>query len=113
MAIFQVADYTSRIEKGPPVHRHPWDELQIVVDGCMEFLVDRTWPGGGSGTVQMLSPVVLHTRCEFLREQHASIQVSIGPPYDGFATEMARLFAARTPLEEVVAAANAHGVELG
>lgn len=108
----QVADYTSTDREGPPVHRHPWDELQIVVDGYVEFLVDRTWQGGGSGTVQLLPRGAAHS----VRVPSGTariIQVSIGPPYDGFAKDMARLFAARAPLEEVVAAANAHGVELG
>ena len=32
--------------------------------------------------------------------------------YDGFARDMARLFAVGAPLDEVVAAANQHGVRL-
>ena len=50
----QVADYTSSDREGPPAHRHPWDEVQIVVDGYVDFLVNGTWQGGESGTVQLL-----------------------------------------------------------
>lgn len=35
----QVADYTSTDREGPPMHRHPWDEAQIVVSGYAEFRI--------------------------------------------------------------------------
>jgi hypothetical protein len=41
------------------------------------------------------------------------IQVSIGPPYDAFARDMARLQAAGAPLEEIFEAAGRHGVRPG
>lgn len=41
------------------------------------------------------------------------IQVSIGPPYDGFARDMAALFAAGAGLDDIVATAAQHGVGLG
>ena len=108
----QVADYRSEDRDGPPAHSHPWDEAQIVVDGEAEFRIgDRDWVRGGSGTVQLLPRGVPHT----IRIPSGSarlIQVSIGPPYDGFAREMARLFAAGAPLDEIVASANRHGVRL-
>jgi hypothetical protein len=58
-----VADYTSSDREGPPRHRDPWDEAQIVADGYVEFLVgDATeWVGGGSGTVQLLPQAVAHS----------------------------------------------------
>lgn len=108
----QVADYTSTDRMGPPPHSHPWDEAQIVVEGEVEFLVgDGGWTGGGSGTVQLLPAGVPHS----VRVPSGSariFQVSIGPPYDGFAREMARLFAAGAGLEELAAAAGRHGVRL-
>ncbi len=108
----QVADYRSEDRDGPPAHSHPWDEAQIVVEGEAEFRIgDGDWVRGGSGTVQLLPRGVPHT----IRIPSGSarlIQVSIGPPYDGFARDMARLFAAGAPLEEVVASANSHGVHL-
>jgi hypothetical protein len=44
---------------------------------------------------------------------HGDIQVSIGAPYDAFARDMARLFAAGAPLEEIAQVAAGHGVRLG
>ena len=41
------------------------------------------------------------------------IQVSIGPPYDGFARAMAALFSEGASLESIAAAAAEHGVTLG
>jgi quercetin dioxygenase-like cupin family protein len=107
----QVADYRSEDRDGPPAHSHPWDEVQVV-EGEAEFRIgDGDWVRGGSGTVQLLPRGVPHA----IRIPSGSarlIQVSIGPPYDGFARDMARLFAAGAPLAEVVAAANRHGVRL-
>lgn len=109
----QVADYTSQDRDGPPAHTHPWDEVQIVVDGMVEFRVaDGAWTGGGSGTVQLLPRGVAHS----VRVPHGSariIQVSIGPPYDAFAREMSRLMLAGAPPAEIVEAAGRHGVRLG
>ena len=108
----EVADYTSTDRDGPPAHSHPWDEVQIVTEGEVEFLIDGTWQGGGSGTVQLLPRGVPHS----VRVPTGSariIQVSIGPPYAGFARDLARLFAAGAPLTEIVAMAGRHGVMLG
>ena len=83
-----------------------------MVEGSVEFLIDGTWQGGGSGTVQLLPRGAPHS----VRVPSGTariIQVSIGPPYDGFAKDMARLFAEGAPLGEIVATANTHGVELG
>lgn len=108
----QVADYTSTDRDGPPAHSHPWDEVQIVVDGTAEFLVDGRWQGGGPGTVQLLARGRPHS----VRVPDGTariLQVSIGPPYDGFARDMARLFAAGAGLDEIVDAAGRHGIRLG
>jgi hypothetical protein len=109
----QVADYTSTDPEGPPRHRHPWDEAQIVVDGYVEFLVGDAseWMGGGSGTVQLLPRGVAHA-IRVPSGEARIVQVSIGPPYDAFAREMASLFAEGAPLERIAEAAARHGVEL-
>ena len=86
--------------------------MQIVVDGHVEFLINGIWQGGGSGTVQLLPRGAAHS-VRIPSGTARIIQVSIGPPYDRFATDMARLFAEGAPLGEIVKAANAHGVELG
>jgi quercetin dioxygenase-like cupin family protein len=109
----QVAEYVSEDRDGPPAHAHPWDEAQIVADGEVEFRVgDEDWVHAGPGSVQLLPRGVRHTlRVPVGRAR--LFQVSIGPPYDGFARDMARLFAAGAPLEEVVGVAGRHGVTLG
>lgn len=108
----QVADYRSEDREGPPAHRHPWDEAQIVVDGEVEFKVgDADWIRGGPGTVQLLPKGVTHS----VRVPEGSariIQVSIGPPYDAFARDMARLFSTGATLEEIAEVAGRHGVTL-
>jgi hypothetical protein len=109
----QVADYVSTDRTGPPLHSHPWDEAQIVVDGNVEFKIGQAdWVGGGSGTVQLLPQGVAHS-VRVPTGEARIIQVSIGAPYDGFARAMARLFAEQAPLADIVAAANGFGVRLG
>ena len=107
----QVADYTSTDRDGPPAHRHPWDELQIVVEGEVEFLVGGLWSGGGSGTFQLLPRGEPHS-VRVPRGTARIVQVSIGPPYDAFAREMARMFAEGASLPEIAQAAGRHGVSL-
>jgi hypothetical protein len=107
----QVADYRSEDRDGPPAHSHPWDEVQIVVEGQAEFRIgDGDWIRGGSGSVQLLPRGVAHA----IRVPDGVariIQVSIGAPYDGFARDMARLMAAGVGLDEIVQAARRHGVQ--
>ena len=109
----QVADYVSDDRDGPPAHSHPWDEAQIVVEGEAEFRIgDGDWIRGGSGSVQLLPKGVPHA----IRVPEGAariIQVSIGPPYDAFARDMARLLAAGAPLDEIAEVARGHGVRLG
>ncbi len=108
----QVADYTNTDRDGPPAHSHPWDEVQIVVDGQVEFLLGDSWHGGGSGTVQLL-PVVFRIlsgcqpgrpgSCGYRSVRHMTASPEIWP----------RLFAAGAPMAEIVEAAGRHGVQLG
>lgn len=109
----QVADYTSTDREGPPMHRHPWDEAQIVVSGYAEFRIgDDDWVGGGSGTVQLLPRGIPHS-VRIPQGEARLIQVSIGPPYDGFARAMSALFAEGAPLPRIAARAAGYGVTLG
>jgi quercetin dioxygenase-like cupin family protein len=109
----QVADYTSTDRDGPPMHRHPWDEAQIVISGYAEFRIGGDdWVSGGSGTVQLLPRGTAHA-VRVPRGEARLIQVSIGPPYDGFARAMAALFAEGASLDRIAATAADHGVTLG
>ncbi len=104
-------EYVSTDHDGSPVHSHPWDEIEVVVDGEAEFLVGTERVCGGPGTVQLLPSGVPHS-VRIPDGEARIIMVTIGAPYDGFAREMARLQGDRASLEELVAAAAAFGVRL-
>jgi hypothetical protein len=109
----QVADYSSTDREGPPMHRHPWDEAQIVVGGYAEFRIgDDEWTGGGSGTVQLLPKGVAHS-VRVPRGEARLIQVSIGAPYDGFARDVAAVLAEGASPDRLAEIAPNHGVTLG
>jgi quercetin dioxygenase-like cupin family protein len=109
----QVAEYTSEDREGPPAHSHPWDEIEYVIEGEAEFFMDGTWTRGGPGSVQMLPAGVAHS----VRVPSGTarlLMVTIGAPYDGFARDLAALYASGDPsTAEIVSTANRHGVELG
>jgi Cupin domain len=108
----RVADYRSKDREGGPLHLHPWDEAQIVVEGVAEFRIGAgDWVRGGSGTVQPLPKGVPHS-IRIPEGAARIIQVSVGAPYDAFARDMARLIAGGAPLDEIVAVAKSHGVEV-
>jgi hypothetical protein len=67
---------------------------------------------GGSGTVQPLPRGVAHG-VRVPEEEARIIQVSVGPPYDGFARAMSALMLAGAPLDPIVEEAGRHGVRLG
>jgi quercetin dioxygenase-like cupin family protein len=107
----QVVEYSSMDRAGSPPHSHPWDEVEIVVEGRAEFLVGQTWTAGGPGTVQLLPRGVGHSTR--IPEGTARIMmITIGAPYDRFAREMATLFEAGAALPEIAEAAARHGVTL-
>jgi hypothetical protein len=58
--------------------------------------------------VQLLPRGIPHA-VRIPQDEARLIQVSIGPPYDGFARAMAALFAEEASLERVTAAAADHG----
>jgi mannose-6-phosphate isomerase-like protein (cupin superfamily) len=107
----QVVEYWSTDREGPPAHYHPWDEIEMVIEGEVEFQVDGKWTRGGPGTVQLVPRSVSHA----VRVPEGTarlVMVTIGPPYDRFARDMAGLFAAGAPLAEVARVAATHGVRL-
>jgi mannose-6-phosphate isomerase-like protein (cupin superfamily) len=37
-------------EAGPPPHRHPWDEIYVVLAGILDVFDGETWRGAGAGS---------------------------------------------------------------
>lgn len=108
----QVIEYHSTDRDGPPAHYHPWHEIEVVIEGDVEFYLNGQWIRGGPGTVQMLPAGVAHS----VRVPAGSarlLYVTIGAPYDGFARELSALYTSgQASLERIVAVANRHGVRL-
>lgn len=107
----QVIEYFSTDRSGPPLHAHAWDEIEIVVDGVVEFHVGNETVSGGPGTVQFLPAGIPHA-VRVPDGEARLIYVTIGPPYDQFARDMARMLADGSPMAEVAARAADHGVRL-
>jgi quercetin dioxygenase-like cupin family protein len=107
----QVVEYLSTDRDGSPRHTHEWDEIEVVISGEVEFTVGDDVTTCGPGSVQYLPAGVPHTVRVPVGEARV-LMVTIGPSYDGFAREMARLFATNAPLSEIGAAANRFGVTL-
>ena len=57
----QVAEYVSRDREGSPLHAHQWDEIEVVIDGQVEFTIGDTVSLAGPGSVQYLPAGVPHT----------------------------------------------------
>jgi quercetin dioxygenase-like cupin family protein len=108
----QVAEYESEDRDGPPAHRHRWHEVEYVIDGVVEFLVDGTWTRCGPGSVQVLPAGSSHS-VRVPEGRARLVMVTIGAPYDGFARGLASVHARGGEPQDVVAEANRHGVELG
>jgi quercetin dioxygenase-like cupin family protein len=103
----QVIEYISTDREGPPSHSHAWDEIQYVIEGEVDFYVNGQWTHGGPGTVQMLPAGAYHS----VRVPEGTARmlfITIGPPFDGMARELAAFFAKGTyytdlsPLREIV-----------
>ena len=60
MGEVQVVEFWSTDREGPPAHYHPWDEIELVIEGEVGFQVDGKWSQGGPGTVQLLARSVSH-----------------------------------------------------
>jgi quercetin dioxygenase-like cupin family protein len=87
----QVVEYSSTDRGGPPPHRHPWHEVEFVIEGEVEFMVDGgPWTRGGPGTVQMLQAGASHS-VRIPDGQARLLMVTVGAPYDGFAKAVAGL----------------------
>jgi len=107
----QVTEYESDDREGPPAHTHLWDEVEYVIDGTAEFLIDGEWVRGGPGTVQLLPAGAAHS-VRIPEGTARLLLVTIGAPYDGFARDLARVADQGGGGAEIVAAARRHGVEL-
>ena len=108
----QVVEYRSDDRDGPPAHSHEWDEVEYVIEGEVEFLVGDRWTAGGPGTVQMLPRGVPHA-VRIPSGTARLLMITIGPPYDGFAKDVARVLARDGySAAELVDVAARYGVKL-
>ena len=110
----QVVEYRSQDREGPPVHVHPWDEIEYVIEGEVEFLVNGSWVRGGPGTVQMLPAGAAHS-VRVPAGTARVLMVTAGAPYDGFARDSATLAGAGDGYPDPVAlleVATRHGLRL-
>jgi quercetin dioxygenase-like cupin family protein len=108
----QVVEYLSTDREGPPPHSHPWHEVEFVIEGEAEFYVNGQWTRGGPGTVQMLPAGASHS----VRVPAGSarmLYITIGPPYDGLARELAALYVTgKVDLSSIIEIAHRHGLRL-
>jgi quercetin dioxygenase-like cupin family protein len=87
----QVVEFTSTDREGPPPHRHPWHEVEFVIEGEVEFAVDGgPWTRGGAGTVQVLGAGSART-LRIPDGEARLLMVTVGAPYDGFAKAVSAL----------------------
>jgi quercetin dioxygenase-like cupin family protein len=108
----QVIEYRSTDRHGPPPHFHPWDEIEYVIEGEVEFYLGGAWVRGGPGTVQMLPAGVSHS-VRVPEGDARLLMITIGAPFDGFSRELAALYASGSAAPPaVVKVANRHGVRL-
>lgn len=107
----QVVEYRSDDREGPPPHRHEWHEVEYVIDGEAEFLLDGEWHRAGPGAVQVLPAGVTHS-VRVPKGEARILMVTIGAPYDQFARDLAALPDGHTGADVVEVAAR-HGVTLG
>ncbi len=108
----QMIEYISTDREGPPPHSHQWHEVEIVVEGTVEFYVNGVWTRGGPGTVQMLPAGATHS-VRIPEGMAKLLYVTIGPPYDGLARDLAALYASGNVTSTgVVEIAHRHGLKL-
>lgn len=108
----QVVEYHSTDRDGPPAHFHPWHEVEVVIEGEVEFYLHGQWIRGGPGTVQMLPAGVAHS-VRVPEGKAKLLYITMGPPYDGMARDLAALYATgQANVQNVIAAAHQHGVYL-
>lgn len=108
----QVVEYLSTDRDGPPPHSHPWHEVEFVIEGEVEFYVNGQWTRGGPGTVQMLPAGASHAVRVPVGTARL-LYITIGPPYDGMARELAALYdTGQVDLPSIVEIAHRHGLRL-
>jgi mannose-6-phosphate isomerase-like protein (cupin superfamily) len=106
----QVFEYESVDRDGPTPHTHPWDEVEYVIDGTVEFLVGDEWTTVGAGGVQLLPAGTCHS-VRVPAGTAKVLMVTIGAPADGFVRDVAAISASGAPATaDVVAVAARHGV---
>jgi quercetin dioxygenase-like cupin family protein len=68
---------TSAPGQGADKHRHPYEEIFVILDGDIEVIVDGESQMVGSGSITIIPPNTWH---EFKnRSDHAALMVNIHP----------------------------------
>ncbi|MBM4406403.1 MAG: cupin domain-containing protein [Chloroflexi bacterium] len=108
----QVAEYRSEDREGSPPHLHPWDEIEYVIEGEVEFFLRGAWRRCVPGSVQMLPAGAAHA-VRVPKGTARVLMITMGAPYDGFARDIAKLYAKpKLTLSDVAKVAGKHGVKL-
>jgi quercetin dioxygenase-like cupin family protein len=108
----EVVEHLLMDREGLTPHVHPWDEVQVVIEGEVEFLVGGAWQRGGPGTVQLLPRGAPHS----VRVPEGSarvVMVSVGAPYADFARATAAAVARGADAETIADIAARFGVRPG
>ena len=103
---------TSEDHEWAPYHTHPWDELEYVLEGDMEFRVGDLRGSGGPGTLVTIPKGVPHTLRVVPGGRARFVMVTLGAPSATFLEEIGEVYAeGRTP-ERLVEVAGRHGLAL-
>lgn len=103
---------TSEDHEWAPFHTHPWDELEYVLEGEMEFRVGDERGSGGPGTLVSIPRGVPHTLRVAPGGRARFVMVTFGAPSATFLKEIGQVYAEGPTVERLVEVAGRHGLAL-
>lgn len=103
---------TSEDHEWVPFHTHPWDELEYVLEGEMEFRVGDERASGGPGTLVSIPRGVPHTLRVTPGGRARFVMVTLGAPSATFLQEIGRVYAEGPTTERLIEVAGRHGLAL-
>lgn len=90
----------------------PWDELEYVLDGEMEFRVGDERSSGGPGTLVTIPRGVPHTLRVAPNSRARFVLVAFGAPSAAFLREIGEVYAEGPITERLLEVAGRHGLAL-